>query len=131
MMRILTVLVFFLLNVIVCVAKPREGKDLTANEFAKMIKEKNIVLVDVRTASEFEDAHLESAILIDFFDPNFKQNISSLSKKRTICVYCRSGNRSGKTMKLLADLGYKHVINLAGGIKGWKAEGLETVESQN
>ena len=36
-----------------------------------------------------------------------------------IILYCRSGNRAGKSMKILTNLGYTNVIN-AGGLQSAK-----------
>jgi rhodanese-related sulfurtransferase len=48
-----------------------------------------------------------------------------------IVTYCDDGDRSGRAALTLADLGYRQVAVLDGGIGGWKAGGFETVYGVN
>lgn len=41
-------------------------------------------------------------------------------KDETVYIYCRSGNRSGQACLILETLGYKNVINVAGGMLAWQ-----------
>lgn len=96
--------------------------DIEITEFKKKIASKKYVLVDVRTAEEFADEHIKDALNIDYFSATFSNEIGNLGLEKPVLVYCRSGNRSGKSMKIMYDLGFKEVYNLIGGIKGWKVE---------
>jgi rhodanese-related sulfurtransferase len=83
-------------------------------------------IIDVRTAEEFKEGHLPGAINIDFYNPNFKENLSKLDQNKEFAIYCRSGNRSGQTLAIMSDLGFKNVRDLSGGIKDWVASGQTT-----
>lgn len=96
--------------------------DIDIDEFRKKIASHNYVLVDVRTEKEFDDGHIENALNIDYFSATFSDEISNIGLEKPVLVYCRSGNRSGKSMRIMSDLGFKEVYNLIGGIKGWKAK---------
>ena len=96
--------------------------DIDIDEFRKKIVSEKYVLVDVRTEKEFDDGHIEDALNIDYFSDTFSDEISNIGLENPVLVYCRSGNRSGKSMKIMSDLGFKEVYNLIGGIKGWKAK---------
>jgi len=96
--------------------------DIDIDEFRKKMASQNYVLVDVRTEKEFDDGHIENALNIDYFSTTFSDEISNIGLERPVLVYCRSGNRSGKSMRIMSDLGFKEVYNLIGGIKGWKAK---------
>lgn len=80
-----------------------------------------LILVDVRTASEFKQGHIPGAILI----PN--ETISSTppselpDKEALILVYCRSGNRSAQAARKLVAMGYINVYDF-GGINSWPYE---------
>lgn len=89
-------------------------------EFAKLYSEKKneAVLLDVRTPGEFAQGHYVGAQNLDFYSPNFKSELSKLPKDTTYFIYCRSGNRSGQTLQLMKQLGFKKVYNLQGGIAG-------------
>lgn len=91
-----------------------------AEEFAQIIKADSVVLVDVRTAGEYDAGHIENARNIDVLKDTFRSiTIGTLPKDKTIAVYCRSGKRSLKAAAILAKEGYK-VINLRGGWKEWQ-----------
>lgn len=91
-----------------------------AEEFAQIIKADSVVLVDVRTAGEYDAGHIENARNIDVLKDDFRSVATeTLPKDRTIAVYCRSGKRSLKAAAILAKEGYK-VINLRGGWKEWQ-----------
>lgn len=86
------------------------------------------VLIDVRTPEEFDQAHLDGALLIDFYRSDFEAAVSELDRDQPYVIYCRSGNRSGQTRELMADLGFTDVADIDGGILAWEADGLPTVE---
>lgn len=76
---------------------------------------KNGILVDVRTPMEFNTGHLVNALNINFLEEGFVSSFDTISKNRTIFVYCKKGGRSAKAAQLLDSLGYKKVIDLLGG----------------
>jgi rhodanese-related sulfurtransferase len=93
--------------------------DIEITEFKTKIASQKYILVDVRTESEFDDGHIKGAINIDYFSDNFSDEISDLGLETPVLVYCKSGNRSGKAMKIMNDLRFKEVKNLIGGYKSW------------
>jgi adenylyltransferase/sulfurtransferase len=46
----------------------------------------------------------------------------SLDPEAEIVVYCRSGPRSAWATEYLVNMGYRRVLNLRGGIMGWRAQ---------
>ncbi len=97
-------------------------------EFARIVADTDsVVLLDVRTKNEFDEAHLRGAILIDVKTDSFKTAaIERLPKDKVIAVYCRSGRRSVTAANILTEEGYK-VVNLKDGITGWKDDNREVV----
>jgi len=88
--------------------------------FAELMNDPNVVVLDVRSADEFKDGHLEGAMNIDQAQNDFISKAKeTLTTERTIAVYCRSGRRSASAAGRLAAEGYK-VVNLKGGIIAWK-----------
>lgn len=87
--------------------------------FEQKISEKEVQLVDVRTPEEWSKGVITNAHLINFFNDNFKEELSKLDKDKPIAVYCKSGGRSGKTTKLLSELGFKEIYDLKGGYLNW------------
>jgi rhodanese-related sulfurtransferase len=88
----------------------------------------NVQLVDVRTPQEFANGHLENAKNVNFNDPEFKQKIALLDKTKPIAVYCGVGGRSGRASKVLSELGFKDISDLAGGITAWLAANKKVVK---
>lgn len=96
---------------------------LTPQEYvAKQKKEKGVVL-DVRTPEEFAQGHLKQAKNSDYKNGQFEQELSKLDKNKTYYLYCATGNRSGKALKLMQEAGFKNVYNV-GGYKDLEAAGV-------
>ncbi|MDM3870720.1 rhodanese-like domain-containing protein [Porticoccus sp. W117] len=83
-----------------------------------------VLVLDIRTPKEFAEGHIAGALNIDYYSDDFKQNLSQLDKSKTYLVHCRSGGRSGRSLKLFRELGFEKVIHLDGGIKAWKSQSL-------
>ena len=91
--------------------------------FAELIADSSVVILDVRTAAEFADGHLQGAILIDQGQSDFIEKAkAALPIDKKIAIYCRSGRRSANAAGKLGDIGYK-CVNLKGGIIAWKEAG--------
>jgi phage shock protein E len=69
------------------------------------------ILIDVRTAREFKDGHLDKAINIPHTEMGEKIAALVTNKGDRIVLYCRSGNRSGIAEGTLRAMGYTNVVN--------------------
>lgn len=87
----------------------------------------DLVVLDVRTAEEFADGHLEGAVMLDFYDPDFAAQIAELDPGVPYLLYCRSGNRSGQTAEIMEQLGFSDVSDVEGGILAWADAGQPIV----
>ena len=94
-------------------------KNVKAAEFKKLIDAGHGIILDVRTADEFKKGHIEGAVNIDFYGQTFKENLNKLDKSKAIYVYCHSGGRSGKSMKMMTTMEFTEVYNLIGGFSNW------------
>ena len=93
---------------------------LNVSEFNQATRKKNVQLVDVRTAGEFNAGAIKNAVNIDFFQKeNFKSAFSKLDKEKPVYVYCRSGNRSRKAAARIEKMGFKKIYDLQGGYMIW------------
>ena len=102
-------------------------ENMEVKEFAELIADPEVVILDVRKADEFAEGHIKGAILIDQFQSNFvEQAQAKLPKEKTIAIYCRSGRRSANAAGKLADVGYK-CVNLKGGIIAWKEANMPVI----
>ena len=106
-------------------------ENMEVKEFAELIADSNVVILDVRKADEFAEGHIKGAIFIDQFQSDFvEQAKAKQPKDKTIAIYCRSGRRSANAAGKLADIGYK-CLNLKGGIIAWKDAGKPVVTFYN
>ena len=88
----------------------------------------NFVLLDVRTADEFNGGHLAGAINLDYYAADFKANIAKLDKNKQYLVYCRTGIRGAASVQIMLNLGFTKTQNIAGGITEWTQEGYAVVK---
>jgi rhodanese-related sulfurtransferase len=111
-------------------------KEITPAELkAKMDAKQDFVLIDVREAAEFEHGHISGAHLVPrgileaAADTSYPKHYPPLSGARgqQIVVYCATSGRSAMAAAVLQMMGYKDVLNLAGGITRWESENLPQV----
>lgn len=102
-------------------AKPyRELSPMEA--FQMMREERDLVVLDVRSISEFNSGKIKGARQMDVMQSNFETLAKGLPKEKTYLVYCRSGMRSARASKILCALGFPNVINLRGGYMNWQSQ---------
>lgn len=128
MKRILTCapLIFMIVLLASC-SSPADSVPSVTAEYIKISAEQakeridsgdEVIIVDVRTAAEFADGHIEGAVLIpneSILDtpPELLPDIDA-----EILIYCRSGNRSAQAANKLIAMGYTKVYDF-GGIIDW------------
>lgn len=69
-------------------------------------------LIDVRTAEEFSEGHVQGAQNADVESGAFEAFIVSLDKEASYSLYCRSGRRSAIAANLMAQAGFTKVTDL-------------------
>lgn len=104
------------------IPKEKDYDDLESGEFYDLMLESDNVLLDVRTAGEFESGSLRGAINFDVSSSNFMNLIQDLPKDKTIMTFCRTGNRSGMACRILVEIGFEKVKNLKRGLQSWPFE---------
>ncbi len=88
----------------------RKYENLKAEDFVKKLSEdKNYVILDVRSKSEYEYEHIEGAIHIPFTE---KDVYLKLDKTKVYYLYCRIGARSAIAANFMMFGGFDHVYNL-------------------
>jgi rhodanese-related sulfurtransferase len=81
------------------------------------------ILVDVREESEFAKDHLPGAIHLGkgIIERDIEARVPDLNAE--IVLYCGGGFRSALAADNLQKMGYKNVISMDGGIRGWREHG--------
>ena len=103
-------------------------QDINSDELELMIKKEDLVLLDVRTPTEYSNGHLISAVNINYYGENFDDEIDKLDKLKPIVVYCKSGGRSSKSALKLVEKGFEKIYNLKGGFDQWIFHGKEVYD---
>lgn len=99
-------------------------KTIDAKSYAEKLKTtQNPQLLDVRTPEEYNSEHIGKATNVNWNGDNFVAEVSTYDKSKPIFVYCKVGGRSAQAADKLAELGFKEIYNLDGGIMKWKAQG--------
>ncbi len=107
------------------VSAPEEETKLTYEQITPseakrlMDTESDYVILDVRTEEEYNEGHIEGAVLIPDFEITSKAESVLTNKNQLILVYCRSGRRSKLAAEALVSLGYTNVKEF-GGIIDWE-----------
>ena len=99
-------------------------ENVNAKKFAELAKEKDVVILDVRTPGEFKEGHIPQANLMPVQVFQYLYLGGKGIKDKKVLVYCRSGNRSVTASRWLDMWGVKEVYNLKGGILEWRAANL-------
>ena len=85
-------------------------------ELKKMLKNNEVVLLDVREPYEIEICNVKGSLFIPMNE--IPQNIEQLDKEKRYAVMCHSGVRSLYVSNYLNSLGYS-TLNVTGGIERW------------
>jgi len=106
-------------------------REVSPAELEEMIHDdKELLVIDVREPSEHEQGHIKNAMLVprgileaaaDLEYPKHQPELSS-ARERPVAVYCATGGRSAMAVYTLQLMGFKNVVNLAGGITRWQQE---------
>ena len=110
----------FLFGMMACSSKPKDKfTNLSSDEFDRLIEDRNVQRLDVRTVAEYSEGHIPGSININILDDNFSSAADEvLDKSLPVAVYCKSGRRSRNAARLLVKKGYT-VYNLDKGILNW------------
>lgn len=82
------------------------------------------IVIDVRTPEEFAQGHVADAVNVDYRAEDFRDQLDALDKDAHYVLHCKSGNRSGKSLEIMKEVGFNRVTHMDGGFDAWKAAGL-------
>ena len=108
--------------------QPAAIKDVSVAEAARLARDTNVVVLDVRTPREFKAGHIAGATNLNFNDRSFHNQLGALDKTRPYLVHCAVGGRSGQAVKTMQSMGFTNIFHLEAGMKGWEKEGQPVVK---
>ena len=103
-------------------------REITLSEYKKRVRDgEKFVLIDTREDHEWDKSHVAGATHLSkgIIERDVEKTIPD--KDAPIVCYCGGGFRSALVCDNLQKMGYTNVRSLAGGFRGWLAEG-EPVE---
>ena len=96
-----------------------------------MDRGEEFLLVDVREESEFAKDHLPGAVHLGkgIIERDIEERVPDLNTP--LILYCGGGFRSALSADNLQKMGYRNVISMDGGIRGWREKGFPLVKAQS
>ncbi len=86
----------------------------------------NFVILDVRTAGEWNNYHITGSINRSTGLTDFTEQLDLLPKHKIFLLHCQSGGRSAGAFIKMQNLGFAEVYEMIGGINMWRSAGLPT-----
>ena len=87
-------------------------------------KDKKWIVLDVRSAEEFNSGHIKGALNIDIRQPDAFSKIDKLNKNAKYIVHCRTNHRSGMAVEHMMQSGFKTIYQMMDGWSGWLTNNL-------
>lgn len=110
-------------------ASPDGAIHVQAEAAAKLVQEKKVEIIDVRTADEFAEGHIAGAKNIDMMKGDeFEAKLKELDKSKPYLVHCQAGGRSSRSLKVFKKLGFEKIYHLDGGMGDWTSAGKPVVK---
>jgi rhodanese-related sulfurtransferase len=105
-------------------ARRRIQETTVAEVKRKLDRGENFLLIDVREESEFAKDHLPGAMHLGkgIIERDIEVRVPDLNTP--MILYCGGGFRSALAADNLQKMGYRNVISMDGGIRGWREQGL-------
>ena len=125
MKKYFSIIVFALLIVLSpsCSAQTEsesKGGNVDVSQAKEMIAENKELQIIDRSPEEVNQGKIEGSVNINIQDEDFKAQLEKLDKDKSYLVYCHSGGRSARAMKIMKEMGFDVVYNMTGGMSSWK-----------
>jgi len=118
-------LLFAVVLINACTPPPTANNFITQEALVQRIQSNTAPLIlDVRTAQEYAQGHIPSAINIEH--TQLKEHLDRLTGHRhqEIVVHCESGLRAAVAEKILQQHGFKNILHLTGDMRAWRDKQL-------
>jgi len=95
--------------------------ELSSEELSSILERnpETVQIIDVRTQAEWRFGHIKGAINIPIINLNRTVDNLEFDENIMVVTICLSAHRSIPAVRILRDLGYKDVKQLAGGMRAW------------
>ena len=106
-------------------------QELDAEEYLKHTIADSIIIIDVRTKSEYSKSHIAEAKNVSFFGGHFRKELEALDldTTNTILIYCETQHRSLFVAKKVYKAGFNNIVDLDKGMMKWRKNNYPWVSS--
>ena len=118
------VVAFIAYNSYMLMPRERAFESVSPQEFYKLMQNEDVFLVDVHVPEQKHLSGTDAWIPYDRIEE--MKDALPKDKNTTILVYCRSGHMSKIAASKLAQMGYRNIYDLDGGLIAWQKAGLPT-----
>lgn len=98
---------------------------ISLDEFKSLYQNNGIQVVDLRGATEYQTGHIKGADHV--FIGTLLSNLDKISKDKRVVIHCQGGDRATIGYSLLAQRGFKNILNFSGGMNQWLQDGNPVV----
>ena len=77
----------------------------------------DFIIIDLRSAEEYANGHVEEAINLDYNSSDFAQGLGELDRDKIYLIYSYTDDVSGQVLDMMAELGFAEVYNMLGEIE--------------
>ena len=100
------------------------GFEIAPNKVLAWLVAGEVVLIDVRETTEYQEGHISGALLCPL--STFQPMLFPCFPGKRVVFHCAAGQRSAAVCRKLKQIGYQgEFFNMSGGMRQWKALGLE------
>jgi len=130
-MPLKTLFIVFISTIISLTACAEPTKKVSQQELLSLMAQENgqeFVVLDVRTAEEFDEGHIAGAINVSHDE--IADNMTKLTsyKDKLVIVHCRSGRRAASAEDDLLESGFTKLRHLEGDMNSWQSAKLPLVK---
>lgn len=115
----------------------RNIETLSGADAAKLVRDPNVVFVDIRESDELQKTgtlkgalHVPRGLLEFQADPTSPTHKPELGGGKKLVLYCGSGGRSALAAKALTEMGMTNVAHVAGGFPALQQAGAPPEEAK-
>lgn len=112
--------------VLACSGSPPGVRDISPDDLMARAQDADVLILDVRTSTEYETGHVPGAINIPFDEVEARLDELEPHRDGEIVLYCESGRRAGKAGDVLTGAGFEGIHHLEGDMSGWRKAGRPT-----
>ncbi|MEX2353299.1 MAG: rhodanese-like domain-containing protein [Gammaproteobacteria bacterium] len=97
---------------------------LEPGELTRRINHEHAVVIDVRSAEDYQAGHIMDAVNIPEGELQNRKKEIEKYRKKPVVVYCQNGTTSNRAVRLLKADGFPDVSGLKGGLMSWQKAGM-------